>query len=104
MSISKFESAARKLQELNLGSLVYLRSNKKCPVFVKKLPEEVGPILGMGGCEDLCTVAEYAERFALPPPKSISSNIKQGVITRGLVAPELFGDGWDAGMLAPKSE
>ena len=91
---SKFETAANKLQALDLGSLVYLHG-RSSPVFVKKLPGEMGPLLARDDCKDLCTIEEYKMRFELPPPKSITHNARcvnlvETVIDMGLVAPELF--------------
>ncbi len=98
---SKFEMAANKLKALNLGSLVYLHG-KKVPVFIKKLPTEIGPLLAADGCQDLCTLDEYTARFQSVPPKSITSNphnpgLMNSIIERGLVAPELFRLEEDAG-------
>ena len=90
MSNVKFENAANKLQALGLGSLVFLRGGKTAPVFIKRLPSEVGPILGQEGFEDLCNHEEYSERFACPSPGSITKTMKQTVVSMGLVAPELF--------------
>ncbi len=90
VSKNKFEIAANRLQSLNLGTLQYLRSGNKAPVWVKKLPVEVAPILAQGGCDDLCNVEEYAQRFELPCPMSVTEKMKDAMVAMGLVSPELF--------------
>ncbi len=91
---SKFETASNKLEALNLGKLVYLHG-KFSPVFIKKLPSEMGPLLAREECQDLCSLEEYSGRFEMVPPKSITNNPRcpeliNTVINMGLVAPELF--------------
>ena len=89
MSKNKFETAAGKLQALHLGALHFLKG-KQSPVFIKRLPSEVGPLLLEGNCEDLCNEEEYVERFSLPSPMSITDHVKEAVISMGWVSRELF--------------
>ncbi len=92
MSVSKFESAANKLQTMNLGTVVHLRSGKKTPVFIKKSPDDIAPILAAGGYEDLCSIGEYVERYMLPIPRSISQRTKyvETLVNMGVLVPEML--------------
>ena len=93
ISKSKFETAASRLQALDLGTLKHLSGkHRHSAVFVKRLPSDVEPILVLDECQDLCTIEEYTERFERRPPGSITPSLQNIAIAAGWVSPELFKD------------
>ena len=89
INIPKFLAAARKLQDIGLGSLAS-SSGKFSNVFVKKPPEEAGHILVSTGNEDLCSAVEYEERFKLPSPSTVSTRMRTYLIESGSVPRQYF--------------
>ena len=91
ISKTKFETAASKLQALNLGLLKHLGGkHRQSAVFIKRLPSEAEVILSREDCQDLCNIEEYQERFAMPSPGSIKESLKEIVVTAGWVPREHF--------------
>ena len=89
----QFMSAARKLERANLGAVVEVKINmarSSQMVFVKKSPTEVGP--GLRDNADLCCVEEYAVRFNMRPPASLSLKLREKLVTMGLLHAEHFLD------------
>ena len=57
---------------------------------MKGTPVEAAAILGLEENSDLCLPHEYAERFSLPPPASITLKIQNLLVNQGYVAREYF--------------
>ena len=83
----RFLSVATKLQEAGFGSLqTDLRFNIRCNVFLKRSPEEVWSMLERKENKDLCTPEEYALRFSLPLPSSMSRTVQENLVRAGLIS------------------
>ena len=89
VSKSKFLSAASQLEEANLGTVVVLeRVSRSSHVFVKKSLDEAAAILTLPENVGYCTVEEYAMRFQMSMPTTITSKMRICLIDRGLLSPE----------------
>ena len=91
----QYINATQELENIHLGTN-FESSNpagrpQRC--FVKKPPEEATEVLAMN--PDLCSIAKYRERYALPMPKSVklSQAITQQILSGGYVnsQKQLFG-------------
>lgn len=89
LTSKQFVTAASDLQEIGLGSLITLpTSSRPSQVFIKKLPQEVAPVLEEN--PDLCTVEYYAVRFNLPTSKYVTQQMREKLVSMGLVPYEWF--------------
>ena len=90
VNIPKFVAAAKKLQDMGLGTLTSSSAQKLGDVFIKASPEEVRPILQMRENADLCTPLEYERRYRRRPPSTVSDKLKGKLVQLGLVPEHLF--------------
>ncbi len=88
---TKFLSAAKQLEEANIGHLILLKElSLKAHFFVKRQPDEVRDILLQPCNQDLCTFQEYEQRFFSPSPSTITPKMQQTLVAQGFVPPGLF--------------
>ena len=83
----EFTSAAKKLEQFNLGSLVKVavpKASRASDIFIKKSADQVGGILSM--MPGLCTLQEYSERFAMRVPPVISLRLRAQLVNLGFVS------------------
>ncbi len=89
VTAAKFEAAANKLQANDLGQLMGVPGANR--VFIKKPPALARSLLQSELNAGLCvTPEEYQVRYYMPTPASVSSKIKESVVSQGLVPRELF--------------
>ena len=87
----KFLSAANKLQEAGLGTLVTMPRVPHSPtVFIKKPLEEIQELLLLKENEDLCTVEEYAARFKMMPPSTVPLKLQETLVGQEIVPEHYF--------------
>ena len=83
---AKFLTAAKRLENGNLGRLVSLdRSFQSLNVFVKLPPEEMQPLLQIKENSDLCSDELYTRKYVSPSPATISNTIKKRLVDMGVV-------------------
>lgn len=88
---AKFLSAAKQLQDADLGLLVVLEKiTSNTHAFIKKEPREIRPKLQMQENLDLCTLEEYEQRFWTQAPTTVTAVVKEKVIEMGLVPASNF--------------
>ena len=91
VSKAKFLSAAKQLQEANLGSVVILdKISRASHVFVKRPPVEARQILELPQNAGYCSYEEYEKRYDVPMPTTITAKMReclneQGLLPQGLV-------------------
>ncbi|XP_072016032.1 uncharacterized protein [Amphiura filiformis] len=90
---SQFTSAATKLQDDGLGSLVVLQHNhltrqSSQHVFIKKPPGIA--LEGLMRNKDLCQIEEYTLRYNMRPPASIIRKWKPKLVELGFVPEDHF--------------
>ena len=92
VNIAKFESAATKLQELGYGRLISLDqfNQKKNMVFIKPTPDQMCGLLQGKDTADLSTAEEYAMRFTLPVPSTVSMKLQNRLVAEGFVPQHYF--------------
>ena len=88
---NQFISAANKLQDNNLGSLLALPSSRQSHsnyIFIKKPPSVIGEALQRN--KDLCAIEQYTLRYNMRPPASILRIWKPKLVGLGLVPEDHF--------------
>ena len=83
---AKFQSAAKKLEESQLGQLV----NVGTGVFIKKPPHKAQTLLLKEDVMDLCTPQEYEDRFRRAPPSTLRLKLQESLVALQLVPAEYF--------------
>ena len=92
---SKFEAAANKLHNSNLGTFVTIKGVGLCQwgVFIKKPPSEAAALLQLEANAGLCIPPEeYELRYKMPAAASITRKMKDTLVDMGLVQRNSFAE------------
>ena len=93
VSITKFLTAAKKLEDAGFGALKILENiGRSSRIFLKKSPAEIQHLLLLPEFSDICTPETYEVVYSRPTSNVITRTIKQAAVDLGLVKPELFQD------------
>ena len=82
-SCTDFEDAADALQDMGLGQVFCISTNKSYKVFVKKRPEEIWEVLCAN--PDICDPEMYPKRYHQPPPKCVGVHLRSKLVAMKLV-------------------